>query len=131
MSFPPPTVLAVISVGARPLWEASLGFLLGRAVRLKPLLVSNEHPPVTRKSSRCSSACRGVDAHLGNKNRSLHACTCVRRLASTVSWTLLWWVARDERGVVGRETLRSCYDGTLFYKIAERRRAQSLASKYE
>ncbi|GFR43377.1 hypothetical protein Agub_g4449, partial [Astrephomene gubernaculifera] len=52
-------------------------------------------------------------------------------LASTISWTLLWLVARDERGVVSREAVRSCYDGTLFYRIAEARRARALASKYE
>ncbi|GLC40918.1 hypothetical protein PLESTF_001056100 [Pleodorina starrii] len=52
-------------------------------------------------------------------------------LASFISWSLLWLVARDERGVVSREALRCCYDGTLFYHIAERRRARAMESKYE
>lgn len=53
------------------------------------------------------------------------------RLASIISWTLLWWVARDEGGCLSRDTVRAVYDGTLFYGIAERRRARALASKYE
>ncbi|KXZ52072.1 hypothetical protein GPECTOR_10g1095 [Gonium pectorale] len=51
--------------------------------------------------------------------------------ASLTSWTLLWWVARDERGVLGRERVRRCYDGTLFYAIAQQRRAQALAPKLD
>lgn len=52
-------------------------------------------------------------------------------LASAVSWGLLYSVARDERGVLGREAVRRCFDGTLFYALAEGRRARALASKYE
>ncbi|KAG2439429.1 hypothetical protein HXX76_004785 [Chlamydomonas incerta] len=52
-------------------------------------------------------------------------------LASAVSWGLLYGVARDERGVLGREAVRRCFDGTLFYALAEGRRARALASKYE
>ncbi len=40
-------------------------------------------------------------------------------------------MARDERGRLTRDTVRAVYDGTLFYSIAERRRARALASKYE
>ncbi|KAG2502065.1 hypothetical protein HYH03_000559 [Edaphochlamys debaryana] len=52
-------------------------------------------------------------------------------LASFMSWGLLWLIARDSAGVLSREAVRGCFDGTLFYRIAEQRRARALASKYE
>lgn len=66
---------------------------------------------------------------------ALHMCTraCLlvhARLASLGEWWLLWLIAADPSGVVSREKIRGCFDGTLFYRIAEERRLQQ-DMKYE
>lgn len=51
------------------------------------------------------------------------------RLATLTSWTLLWLLAHEpDTGMVRREDVRCCYNGTLFYRLAEARRAQRSGS---
>lgn len=40
--------------------------------------------------------------------------------------TFAWLLLKDENGVVGKEDLRQCIDGTIFYKIANARYKQGL-----
>ncbi len=42
------------------------------------------------------------------------------RFATTTEWLFTWWLMRDAKGVLRREDMRGTYDGTAFYRLAER-----------
>lgn len=44
-------------------------------------------------------------------------------MAAILEWGFLWALAADYDGVVSFDAIRSQYDGTLFYKIRDQRRA--------
>lgn len=44
-------------------------------------------------------------------------------IAAILEWGFLWALAADYDGVVSFDAIRSQYDGTLFYKIRDQRRA--------
>jgi hypothetical protein len=39
-------------------------------------------------------------------------------------WFALWLLAADHDGLVYKEDVRGCFDGSLFFRIAERRRRE-------
>lgn len=41
----------------------------------------------------------------------------------SLEWGFTWLLAKNEAGMVTKESVRRIYDGSLFYHIAEMRRA--------
>ncbi len=41
-------------------------------------------------------------------------------MASSGEWLMTWALLRDSTGVLRREDIRGMYDGTAFYRLAER-----------
>lgn len=43
------------------------------------------------------------------------------RVAAHMEWTTLYIVGKDKDGLLSKETVRSVYDGSLFYKLEKER----------
>ena len=40
-------------------------------------------------------------------------------IAGRMEWWTLWYIAKDERGLLSKERVRACYDGTLWRQLEE------------
>jgi peroxygenase len=50
--------------------------------------------------------------------------------AAKFEWITLWLLASDENGMVSREDIRGCFDGSLFYRL-EQREKERIVKKRE
>jgi hypothetical protein len=48
-----------------------------------------------------------------------------RRIAERLEWWVLWWLAKDEHGLLTKERIRAAYDGTLWELIAAEREGRT------
>lgn len=47
------------------------------------------------------------------------------RLAGYVEWKILYFLCKDEHGLLHKDTIRAAYDGSLFERMAKEKEAKT------